>query len=291
MKELAGNWMNTAKIIDGKALADSLAVQLKQAIMNNAEKPVLAVILVGDNEASHIYVRNKQKAAKEAGIESRVFDLPKDTSSDEVKNLIKTLNEDKEVNGILLQLPLPKHIDSLEMLKIIDPKKDVDGFSPYNVGLLSINSPDAVIAATPKGILYMLKSVCDDLSGKDVVIIGRSNIVGRPLALLMLNNDCTVTVAHSKTKNLSSITQRADIVVAACGCPKMLEKEWVKEGAVVIDVGINKLNGKLCGDVDFDEVIKKAGYISPVPKGVGPMTIIMLLQNTYEAFLKQNMIV
>lgn len=280
--------MMVAKIIDGKNLALQIRADLASKIFNLEYAPHLAVILVGNDEASLIYDRNKQKAANALGMECDLFHLEEKTSEVELLKLIDKLNLDSKVNGILVQLPLPDHINTRVIIEKINPSKDVDGFSPCNAGLLQAKDDKAIIAATPKGILYLLQSVCDDLSGKNVVIIGRSNIVGRPMASLLLNHDCTVTITHSKTQNLSEVTKRADIVISACGCPKMVKKDWIKKGAIVIDVGINRSEGKLCGDVDFDGVSEVASYITPVPGGVGPMTVAMLLQNTYEAFLNQN---
>lgn len=280
--------MMVAKIIDGKNLALQIRADVASKIFNLEMAPHLAVILVGNDEASLIYDRNKQKAANAIGMECDLFHLEEKTSEAELLKLIDKLNLDNNINGILVQLPLPEHINSRVVIEKINPSKDVDGFSPCNAGLLQAKDDKAIIAATPKGILYLLQSVCDDLSGKNVVIIGRSNIVGRPMASLLLNHDCTVTITHSKTKNLSEITKRADIVISACGYPKMVKKDWISKGAIVIDVGINRSEGKICGDVDFAEVSEVASYITPVPGGVGPMTVAMLLQNTYEAFLNQN---
>ena len=278
----------TATIIDGKATALQIRAELAEKIARLPGKPYLAVILVGNDEASLIYDRNKQKAALAMGMECDIYHLPEATSETELLQLVEKLNQDSKVNGILVQLPLPKHIDARRVIAKVDPAKDVDGFSPYNSGLLQTNDSQAVVAATPKGILRLLQSSLGDLCGKHAVIIGRSNIVGRPLASLLLNHDCTVTVAHSHTVNLPDLTKTADIVVAACGCPKLVKADWIKDGATVIDVGINRVDGKLCGDVDFDMVKEKAAYITPVPGGVGPMTIAMLLDNTYQAYLKQN---
>ncbi len=278
----------TAKIIDGKKTAEILRTELAQKIALETIKPYLAVVLVGDDPASLIYDRNKQKAAQAMGMECVIHHLPQETTEDELLNLVTELNIDKKVNGIIVQMPLPKHIDSSAVIKAIAHEKDVDGFGPYNAGLLHENDSQAMIAATPKGILYLLKQALGDLSGKHAVIIGRSNIVGRPLASLLLNNNCTVTVTHTKTVDLPSICRQADILVSACGQAKMVKKDWVKDGATVIDVGMNRDGGKLCGDVDFDEVKEKAAYITPVPGGVGPMTIAMLLDNTYQAFLRQH---
>lgn len=280
--------MSDAKIIDGKKAASDLREALAQKVAQYDKKPALAVILAGDDEASLIYDRNKQKAALAAGMKCEIFHLPETVSQKELLSLIDRLNADNEINGMIVQLPLPKHISQDEVLKRIKPEKDVDGFCPVNAGLLLANSPEAVVAATPKGIMHLLKNIFSDLSGKKAVVIGRSNIVGKPLAALLLNNNCTVTVVHSKTQNIAAETCQADIVIAACGCPKMVKASWIKEGAVLIDVGINRTDGKLCGDIDFDDVKHKAAYITPVPGGVGPMTIAMLLENTFEAFLRQN---
>lgn len=278
----------TAEIIDGKAIAQKLRSELAAKVAELGKKPYLAVILVGNDEASLIYDRNKQKAARELGMECDIYHLPETTEENELLQLIDRLNHDENVNGILVQMPLPRHLDSRKIIEKVDFYKDVDGFSPYNAGLLHANDAKATVAATPKGILYLLKLVLGDLGGKHAVIIGRSNIVGRPLASLLLNHHCTVTIAHSKTVNLPDIARQADILVAACGCPRLVKGDWIKAGATVIDVGITRENGKLFGDVDFDEAKEKAAYITPVPGGVGPMTIAMLLDNTYEAYLKQN---
>ena len=278
-----------AKVIDGKILAAKVREELVAKIADCAKTPVLAVVLVGNNEASRIYVRNKQKAAQEVGIKCDIHELPADVTQAQLQQFIENLNHNPEINGIIIQQPLPQHLEVLPLLQLIEPKKDVDGFGPINLGLLVLRSSQAVIAATPKGILRMLNSTGVNLQGKHVVIIGRSNIVGKPLAQLLLNQDCTVTVTHSKTQNLPQITATADIVIAACGCPKMVEASWLKPEAIVIDVGINRgQDGKLCGDVDFDGVLDKVSFISPVPGGVGPMTVAMLLENTYEAYLRQQ---
>lgn len=273
-----------ANLIKGKEIALALREKLAQEIAAHGDRPHLAVILVGDDEASLIYDRNKQKAAIAAGMDCDLHHLSEQTSEEEVLALIQQLNEDKNIHGVMVQLPLPKHIDARKVLEHIRPEKDVDGFTPQNAGLLSVKDERAIVSATPAGILYLLKTVHQSLAGMHAVIIGRSNIVGKPLAALLLNNDCTVTVVHSKTRNLPELTRQADILVAACGCPKMVKADWVKDGATVIDVGINRIDGKLCGDVDFDDVINKAAYITPVPGGVGPMTIAMLLENTYQAY-------
>ena len=280
----------TAQIIDGKKIASEIRADLARKVeqLSGEVMPVLAVVLVGDNEASRIYVRNKQKAAAEVGIGCEVLEMNEGIGENALLATIEELNENPHVNGIIVQLPLPEHINPLKILSAIRPEKDVDGFNPYNAGLLACKEPEAVVSATPKGILKLLQTTGIDLCGKHAVIIGRSNIVGRPAAMVLLNHDCTVTVTHSKTVDLPSIVRQADIVVAACGCPNLVKKDWLKEGAVVIDVGINRVEGKLCGDVDFDDVSKKAAYITPVPGGVGPMTIAMLLENTVTAFAQQN---
>ncbi len=279
----------SAEILDGKTLAAKIRADLKQKIdnLNSETMPILAVVLVGDIEASKIYVRNKKKAADEVGIGCEVIELNDTIGENALLEIIHELNDNPHINGIIVQLPLPKHINPLNILSAISPIKDVDGFNPYNAGLLACKEPSAVVSATPKGILRLLQSANIKLEGKHVVVIGRSNIVGRPVSMLMLNNDCTVTITHSKTKNLADVVKDADIVIAACGCAKLVKKDWIKKGAVVIDVGINRVDGKLCGDVDFEEVKEVASYISPVPGGVGPMTVAMLLENTYEAAVKQ----
>lgn len=280
---------NENKIIDGKSLAAEIRADLAKRIAAAKATPVLAVVLAGENEASRIYVRNKEKACQEIGIDCRIFCLETGVTQEKIETLVKSLSHSQEINGIIIQQPLPQHLDGFKLLKLINREKDVDGFGPENLGLLLANSKEAVISATPKGILKMLKSVIDDLSGKNVVIIGRSNIVGKPLAALLLNQDCTVTVTHSKTVGLPRLAAQADILIAACGCAKLVQPDWIKPGAVVIDVGMNRNDGKLCGDVDFEKVSSKAAFISPVPGGVGPMTIAMLLENTFEAFCKQTL--
>ncbi|MBE6453694.1 MAG: bifunctional methylenetetrahydrofolate dehydrogenase/methenyltetrahydrofolate cyclohydrolase FolD [Alphaproteobacteria bacterium] len=279
----------SAQIINGKDAAAIIRADLKNKISSNNynETPCLAVILVGDNDASKIYVRNKQKAAEEVGIKCNIIELSPSIGENALTEIINELNNDNHTHGIIVQLPLPDHLNQLKILSLINPAKDVDGFTPFNNGLLAYNSPETLISATPKGILNLLKSTNIDLSGKHAVIIGRSNIVGKPLSMLLLNNDCTVSVTHSKTQNIESIVKMADIVITACGQAKMVKSSWIKKGAIVIDVGINRQDGKLCGDVDFDDVKDNASFITPVPGGVGPMTVAMLLANTYEAFCKQ----
>ena len=280
--------MSEAQIIDGKLLSQKIKNEIAAKVAAFELKPHLAVVLVGDDEASLIYDRNKQKAALSMGMECHIYHLPEDTSERELLELISQLNDDIRVHGILVQLPLPQHINALNILTHINPDKDVDGFNPYNMGLLLANSPQAFVPATPKGILYMLQQIYPDLSGKKAVVIGRSNIVGKPMAALLLNHNCTVTIVHSKTQNIEEIVRQADIVIAACGKSRTVKENWIKEGAFVVDVGIHRENGKICGDVDFDNVRQKAAYITPVPGGVGPMTIAMLLANTFEAFVRQN---
>lgn len=278
----------TAHILDGKALAANIRQELKAKIAKLPTLPHLAVIMVGNNPASIIYVRNKLKAAAEIGIQTSLHEFSAEISQQEIIDLIHTLNQDSSINGIMIQLPLPKHLNESEILKTISPQKDVDGFHPYNIGLLQSDDSQAMIAATPKGIMRLLEHTDVELSGKQALVIGRSQIVGKPIALLLLNKDCTVTIAHSKTTNLQALIKNADIVIAACGCPEFIKGSWLKENSTIIDVGINHLDGRLCGDVEFSTAVEKAAIITPVPKGVGPMTIAMLLENTFEAYLKQN---
>ncbi len=280
--------MADAQIIDGKTIARNIRDTLAKKVSSCVEKPRLAVILVGNDEASLVYDRAKQRAAKEIGMDCQIYHLDELVTENEVLELISQLNEDIHIHGIIVQLPLPAHINALNILMQISPEKDVDGFHPVNVGLLQAKSPLAMVPATPKGILHMLKTVCPDLAGKRAVIIGRSTIVGRPMATLLLNNDCTVTIVHTKTKDIAQVVKEADIVIAACGKCNTVKADWIKEGAIVIDVGINRVDGKLCGDVDFENVKTIASYITPVPGGVGPMTIAMLLVNTFEAYSRQT---
>lgn len=276
-----------AQIIDGKRIAAQLRCELAAKIVKIGVNPKLAVIWVGDNEASAVYVRHKEKAAQEIGIDCEVFHFNADVQESEILVLIDKLNRDEEVNGIIVQLPLPTSFNTTRILESVRVEKDVDAFKQLMSGALWQNSAPWA-SATPQGVLYLLKTVIRDLSGKHAVVIGRSNIVGKPMAALLLNENCTVTIAHSKTKELSSLVKTADIVVAACGQPRLVKKDWVKEGAIVIDVGITRVDGQLVGDVDFEEVKQVASAITPVPGGVGPMTIAMLLQNTYTACLKQK---
>ncbi len=270
-------------IIDGKALAKQKRAEMAQIVQElkaMGVTPGLAVVLVGEDPASEIYVRNKHKACEEVGIYSRVIKLPEDTKEEDLLKLIDELNQDSALDGILVQLPLPKQIDSDKVIERILPSKDVDGFHPVNAGKL-LTGQTGFVSCTPLGILELIKSTGIDISGKEAVVIGRSNIVGKPVAHLLLQENATVTICHSKTKNLKEVCQRADILVAAIGKPQLITADYVKGGAVVIDVGINRLpDGKLVGDVAFETVKEKASYITPVPGGVGPMTITMLLANT-----------
>ena len=269
------------KIIDGKSLAAQLRQELKTKIEQEKRKPGLAVVIVGEDSASRIYVRNKIKACEELGIRSYSYELPTNASQEEVEGLLDDLAVNSDVDGILLQMPLPKHLDADSATAHIPFEKDVDGFSDRNLGLLMQNK-QLVSACTPSGVMKLLESEGIDLAGKHAVVIGRSETVGKPMAMLLLNANATVTVCHSKTKNLSDVCRQADILVSAVGKAKFVTADMVKDGAVVIDVGMNRDEmGKLCGDVDFDAVKEKASAITPVPGGVGPMTITMLMYNTY----------
>lgn len=269
-------------LLNGFELAKQCRAELAERVKAMPRAPKLAVILVGDNPASAIYVRNKEKAAAEVGVESLVYRLDSATQ-EELTALIEQLNADETVDGILVQMPLPASLNEQEILQTINPAKDVDGFHPLNLGKLLIGEP-APVACTPKGCMRLIRLAKQDLTGLHAVVIGRSVIVGKPMAQLLLNANCTVTTAHSKTRDLPALCRSADIVVAAIGKPKTVKADWIKDGAIVIDVGINRLeDGKLCGDVDFDACFDKCAAITPVPKGVGPMTIAMLLENTVEA--------
>ena len=278
-------------IIDGKKIAEQLRDKIKSDIkkMSDNNKPGLAVILIGEHPASQIYVRNKEKFANEVGINSSVLRFDENISERDLKNEIKKLNDDPNVHGILVQLPLPKHISQKDIIQSIDPDKDVDGFHPINVGNLSSGN-NAMVPCTPLGCYYLIKKVIPNLSGLNAVVIGRSNINGKPMAQLLLKENCTVTIVHSKTKNIEEICKNGDIIIAAVGKPKMVKSDWVKDTAVIIDVGINRIeiNGKnkIVGDVDFDNIQDKVKGISPVPGGVGPMTIACLLENTLKAYKK-----
>lgn len=271
-----------AQIIDGKMIATQIKDELKKEVkMLQAQGvfPGLAVVLVGNNSASQVYVRNKKTACEYVGIKSFSYELPEETSEQELLELIDTLNHDHAVNGILVQLPLPKHLDENKVILAIDPKKDVDGFHPQNLGALCVGLP-GFISCTPAGVIELIKRSHVEIAGKHCVVVGRSNIVGKPVSLLLLREHGTVTICHSKTKNLTENLKQADIVIAAVGIPKMIQGNQLKEGAVVIDVGINRdETGKLCGDVDFTSCEAVASHITPVPGGVGPMTIAMLMHN------------
>lgn len=272
-----------AILIDGKKTSAKVREEIRreteELIKNTGVRPGLAVILVGDDPASAIYVRNKKKGCEEVGFLSREYRLPAETTEEELLSLIDTLNQDKEIHGILVQLPVPKHISDKKVIARIDPKKDVDAFSFENVGRIMTGEFDFV-PCTPAGIMELLKAYDIDPAGKRAVVIGRSNIVGKPMAMLLLHKNATVTVCHSRTKDLAAVCREADILVAAVGKARFVTADMVKEGAVVIDVGMNRDENGLCGDVDFESVEKKASYITPVPGGVGPMTITLLLKNT-----------
>ncbi len=276
-----------ATIIDGKGLASELRTEIKKRALSYKEKCGrqigLAVILAGENPASQVYVRNKIKACEEVGVKSYAYYLPESVPQAELDGLIEELSKDEKINGILVQLPLPAHLNAEQALKLIPTEKDVDGFSAENVGKLCLGE-EHLVACTPFGVMKMLEKYGVETKGKKAVVVGRSNIVGKPMAMLLLNADATVTVCHSRTENLAEECQKADILVAAVGKPKFITADMVKEGAAIIDVGMNRdENGKLCGDVDFDTVKEKCSYITPVPGGVGPMTITMLLYNTLVA--------
>ena len=277
------------EIINGTELSAKIRQTIKQEVeeikAQGKRPPLLSVILVGDNPASQSYVRGKEKACLSVGMENRTIRLGAGISQEELIQVVRNQNEDPEVDGILVQLPLPDHFDADPILDQISPDKDVDGLHPVNAGLL-LSGRDGLVPCTPSGVMEMLKSIgLEDLSGLDAVVIGRSNLVGKPLSLLLQQKNATVTMAHSRTKDLAQICSQADILIAAVGKEKMITKEYIKEGAVVIDVGINRMaNGKLCGDVDFDDVKDKVSAITPVPGGVGPMTVCMLLRNTLKAY-------
>ena len=281
----------TAQIISGTQLASQIksnvAQQISQYVAQGKRAPGLAVILVGADPASQVYVGSKRKSCAEIGIVSKSYDLPEITTEQALLELIEELNQDAEVDGILVQLPLPKHIDSTKVIEQISPEKDVDGFHPYNVGRLCQRIP-TLRACTPYGVMKLLETTGISFYGKHAVIVGASNIVGRPMALELLLAGCTVTVTHRFTEDLASHIRQADILVVAVGKPKFIKGEWIKEGAVVVDVGINRLEGKLVGDVEFDVAAQRASYITPVPGGVGPMTVAMLMQNTLSAYEKQQ---
>ena len=280
-----------AKLIDGKLISAEVLDSVRERVeylKSRGVEPCLAVIIVGDDPASRVYVNNKKKSCEKVGIKSLEFALPADTKQEELIALIDRLNADSSVSGILCQLPVPEHIDSEELIRRISPEKDVDCFHPQNVGAV-VTGGSVFLPCTPAGIVEMLHHEKIETAGKNCVIVGRSNIVGKPMAMLMLRENATVTVCHSKTENLASFTSNADILIAAVGRAKMITADMVKSGAAVIDVGMNRdENGKLCGDVDFESVSKIAGAITPVPGGVGPMTVAMLMRNTAEAAAHQN---
>ena len=277
-----------AQIIDGKAVSAAIKEQVRDEIARDGIKAGLAVVIVGNDPASRVYVNNKKKACEFCGIQSFEYALPEETTMEQLLELIDTLNNDEKVNGILVQLPLPKQLDEKAVIERISPKKDVDAFHETNVGKIMIGNY-SFLPCTPAGCMELIHSTGVSVSGKECVVIGRSNIVGKPMAMLLLHENGTVTVCHSRTKNLAEVCSRADILVAAVGKPNFVTADMVKEGAVVIDVGINRLeNGKLCGDVKFDEVSEKASWITPVPGGVGPMTIAILMKNTLIAAKTQK---
>lgn len=287
-----------AKIIDGKLFAENLRKKIAHSVELLKSKhhitPGLAVVLVGEDPASQVYVRNKAKQTKEVGMNSFEFTLPADTTELQLLKRIEQLNKDPKIHGILVQLPLPAHIDETRILNMIDDKKDVDGFHPMNIGKMVTGQKNVPISCTPLGCIMLLKDTLGDMSGKKAVVIGRSNIVGKPMATLLLQENCTVTVVHSRSKNIQEECKQADIIVAAVGKPQMVKADWLKAGAVVIDVGINRITdaegkSRLVGDVDFEEAKKVASAITPVPGGVGPMTIACLLHNTLKlACLQKN---
>lgn len=275
---------NSAQLIDGKAISAAVMDDIAAQVAKLDKKPTLAVILVGNDPASHVYVGNKIKACAKTGIQSIERRLPETATNDDIAAVITDLNANPDVHGILLQLPLPKGLDSDHLVQMISPDKDVDGLTILNVGKL-VAGLDGMVPCTPQGSLMLIKSVREDISGLNAVVIGRSLLFGKPMAQLLLSENCTVTIAHSKTRRLAEICKTADIVVAAVGRAAIVKGDWIKPGAIVIDVGINRLEtGKLCGDVEFQEVSEVAGYITPVPGGVGPMTIACLMANTLKAY-------
>lgn len=281
-------------IIDGKKCSEEILESLRKDISEYKEKigkvPGLAVIILGNNAASKIYVKSKIKACEKTGILSREIILDENISEEELINEIEKLNNDKNINGILVQLPLPSHINEKKICEAINVKKDVDGFKAENLGKIMLGDDDGFISCTPQGIIYLIDQLNMDLNGKNVVVVGRSNIVGKPVASLLINKGATTTVCNSKTKDLAGILKKADIIVIAIGKAKFLTKDMVKEGAVVIDVGINRVDGKIYGDVDYENVKDIVSHITPVPGGVGPMTIAMLLKNTVKAFCKEELV-
>jgi methylenetetrahydrofolate dehydrogenase (NADP+)/methenyltetrahydrofolate cyclohydrolase len=290
--------MSIARLIDGNEISarvrTEIGLRVDAMTVGGGPVPGLAVVLVGDDPASQVYVRNKNKRAAEAGFQSFEHMLPAATSQADLLALVRKLNDDKRVDGILVQLPLPGHLDSQAVIEAIDPAKDVDGLSPWNAGMLAGGGGAALVPCTPMGCLHLLRRELPSLAGLDAVVVGRSNLVGRPMAQLLLKDSCTVTIAHSKSRDLPALCRRADILVAATGKPRMVKGDWIKPGAIVIDVGINRVPGtepgktRLVGDVAFDEAVEIAAAITPVPGGVGPMTIAMLLRNTLEACCRNH---
>ncbi|OZA22283.1 MAG: bifunctional methylenetetrahydrofolate dehydrogenase/methenyltetrahydrofolate cyclohydrolase [Hydrogenophilales bacterium 17-61-9] len=282
----------SARILDGKAMADTILAVVHDKVaereVQGKRPPGLAVILVGDDAASAVYVRNKKRACERAGVTSVAHDLPSATTQEQVLALIDQLNADAAIDGILVQLPLPAHIDTETVIERIQPNKDVDGFHPYNIGRLAVKMP-TLRPSTPRGIMTLLRATNEELRGKNAVMVGASNIVGRPMSLELLLAGCTITVCHSATRDLESFVRSAEVLVVGVGKPRMIPGDWIREGAIVIDVGINRLaDGKLVGDVDFDAAVQHASWITPVPGGVGPMTVATLLENTLEAALMHN---
>ncbi|MBN2423157.1 bifunctional methylenetetrahydrofolate dehydrogenase/methenyltetrahydrofolate cyclohydrolase FolD [Candidatus Woesearchaeota archaeon] len=270
-------------IINGKEIAEKIRQEIKAKADKLKKKPGLAVILVGDDPASQVYVRGKEKTCNELGFYSEIHRLDQNISEDELLNLVKGLNNNDKIHGILVQLPLPKHIDKNKVISLIKPIKDVDGLHPLNIGNL-FTGHKAIIPCTPKGIVKLIESTGEEIQGRNAVVVGRSNLVGKPVSVLLLNRNATVTICHSRTQDLKKHTQQADILVAAVGKPEFITADMIKQGAIVIDVGINRIDGKLIGDVDFENVKDKCSFITPVPGGVGPMTIAMLMENTIECY-------
>lgn len=278
-------------ILDGKACADEIIENIKISVENYQTKPKLAVILVGNNSASEIYVRNKQKKARYLGFESVVIPLSSDITEENLLEHIYILNEDNGINAVLVQLPLPEHINQQKIIEAIDPIKDVDGFTSYNFGRLALGYAPYAYPCTPKGIIKLLDRYNIELEGKNVLVAGRSNIVGKPISVLLQRRDATVTMAHSKTKNLKELALNSDVIISAVGCAKLFTADYIKSGAIIVDVGINRTENGLCGDIDFENVKDKASYITPVPGGIGPMTIAMLMENTLELFNIQKKLI
>lgn len=275
-------------ILDGKSLANKITEELKIKTQSLTSKPKLAVLLVGDNPASQIYVRNKQKKAEYIGFESLVIPLPKEATEDNILEHIYILNEDTNINAILVQLPLPEGINTKRIIEAIDPIKDVDGFTSYNFGRLALGYKPYSYPCTPKGIIRLLEEYNIELQGKNILVIGRSNIVGKPVSLMLQQKNATVTMANSYTQNLKEISKQADVIISAVGKPKFITQDYIKDNEVIVDVGINRIDSVLCGDVDFENVKEKTSFITPVPGGVGPMTIAMLMENTLELYNLQK---